>query len=277
MSLRKIFYTLPVSWRYTARRLYNFPIDVYEKSTGKRDALTPPRGMIFTGSGDFRSQGRHLTEKLVKLSGLKPHGRILDVGSGIGRVAVGLTEYLNEAGSYEGFDVMERGVIWCEKNISKRFPNFKFKYTPLKNDLYRNDGASAENFQFPYPDNDFDCVVLTSVFTHMMPEEVQHYLNEIQRVLKPGGKCFATFFILNEESIKGMKSKKDFNFPYDYGHYRLMDDKIKSANIAFEESYLRETLVSENQLQLEAFYPGWWCGRNREESESFQDIVILKK
>lgn len=277
MSLRKIFYTLPVSWRYTARNLYYFPIDLIEGATGKRDDLTPPKGMIFTGSGDFRKQGRELVQSFVKLGGLQPHHRVLDIGSGIGRIAVGLTEYLDKKGSYEGFDVMERGVVWCQKNITTRFPNFRFLYTPLKNDLYREDGASADSFRFPYEDNSFDSIILTSVFTHMMDTEVKHYMGEIQRVLKPGGKCFATFFVLDETSKKGMQAKPEFNFPYEYGHYRLMDDKVKSANIAFEKDYLEKELVADNGLVLDALHLGWWSGRVREKSESFQDIVIVKK
>jgi ubiquinone/menaquinone biosynthesis C-methylase UbiE len=277
LSLRKIFYTLPVSWRYTARKLYYAPIDLIEGATGKRDALTPPKGMIFTGSGDFRQQGRDLVKTFEKLGGLQPNHRVLDIGSGIGRIAVGLTEYLNKEGSYEGFDVMERGVVWCQKNITSRFPNFKFLYTPLKNDLYRDDGESADNFRFPYDDNSFDSIILTSVFTHMMDTEVKHYMGEIQRVLKPTGKCFATYFLLDDVSKKGMKTKESFNFPYDYGHYRLMDDKVKSANIAFEMEYLEKDLVAENNLTLEAVHLGWWSGRDRDKCESFQDIVILGK
>jgi ubiquinone/menaquinone biosynthesis C-methylase UbiE len=277
LSLRKAFYTLPVSWRYTARKLYYFPIDLIEGITGKRDALTPPKGMIFTGSGDFRQQGRDLVKIFEELGGLQPNHRVLDIGSGIGRIAVGLTEYLNKEGGYDGFDVMERGVLWCQKNITSRFPNFKFLYTPLKNDLYRDDGASADAFRFPYDDNSFDSIILTSVFTHMMDTEVKHYMGEIQRVLKPTGKCFATYFLLDEVSKRGIKTKDSFNFPYDYGHYRLMDDKVKSANIAFEMDYLKKELVAENKLKLDAIHLGWWSGRDRNKCESFQDIVILEK
>ena len=273
MSLRKVFYSLPVSWRYTARRLYYLPVDLF----AKRDALTPPKGMIFTGSGDFRKQGREITELFKRLGDLQPQHRVLDIGSGIGRIAAGLTEYLDENGSYEGFDVMERGVVWCQKNITTRFPNFNFLYTPLKNDLYRNDGAAAENFRFPYPDNEFDFVVLTSVFTHMMPEEVKHYLSEIQRVLRPKGICFATFFILDKASERGMKNIKGFNFPYDYGYYRLMDNKVKSANIAFKKEYLHQELIAKNGLKLRNLHLGWWSGRERKDCESFQDIAIIEK
>ena len=169
-TLRKLYYALPPAWRFLARRLYYLPADLYEGLSGRRDAMTPPRGLIYTGSGDFRAQGEKMRQYFVELAGLQPHHRVLDVGSGIGRIAAPLTDYLDEQGSYEGFDVVEVGVRWCEKAISRRFPNFRFKYVDLDNDLYRSGGGSAADFRFPYADEDFDFVVLTSVFTHMLPD-----------------------------------------------------------------------------------------------------------
>ena len=55
---------------------------------------------------------------------------------------------------------------------------------------------------FPCADNSFDLVFLTSVFTHMFAGDVENYLSEISRVLKPGGKCLITWFLLDEVSRK---------------------------------------------------------------------------
>ena len=41
-----------------------------------------------------------------------------------------------------------------------------------------------------------DVAFLTSVFTHMLPEDVEHYLDELARVLKPGGRTLITWFLL---------------------------------------------------------------------------------
>ena len=38
-------------------------------------------------------------------------------------------------------------------------------------------------------------VFLTSVFTHMLPPEVRHYLREVRRVLRPQGRCLMTFLL----------------------------------------------------------------------------------
>lgn len=274
--LRQLFYYLPPSLRFTARRLFFSPIDMFESISGKRDELTPPRGLIYTGSGDFKAQGERMRQFFIEKGELKPNARVLDVGSGIGRMAVPLTAYLSEEGSYEGFDAVELGVRWCQNHISKQFPNFNFRYVPLNNDLYRSDGIDAADYKFPYEDARFNFTILISVFTHMLPEQVENYLQEIARTLEDGGTCIATFFLLNEESKKLMPSNPAFAFPYDYGHYRLMDKQVKSANVAFAESYI-ENLVQSAGLSIAKCFYGYWCGRPKPQCEDFQDVLILKK
>ena len=66
---------------------------------------------------------------------------------------------------------------------------------------YNPNGAfKAVDFRFPYEEESFDLIFLTSVFTHMQGAEVRHYLDEIRRALRPGGKCLTTCFLLNGES-----------------------------------------------------------------------------
>ena len=57
--------------------------------------MVPPRRKIFTGSGDFLQTGRDFLHYFVEFGHLKPHHRVLDVDSGIGRMAIPLTGYLN--------------------------------------------------------------------------------------------------------------------------------------------------------------------------------------
>ena len=277
MLKRQLYYFFPPNIRLLARRLYYFPSDLIDIVTGKRDRMLPPRGMIFIGPGDFKKIGESYLRRFIELAGLKPEHRILDVGCGIGRIAIPLTKFLNSKGSYEGFDIVEKGINWCKKHISQNHPNFNFLHIDLKNDLYNlKTNQEARNFIFPYKENEFDLAVLTSVFTHMMPDDVSHYLQEIHRVLKPGGKCFVTFFVLNNESTHFMNCSEALNFKYNLGVYSLIDNNVKEANIAYDEKYLVE-VIQKNELKTENIFYGFWSGRPKEQSLDFQDTFVLSK
>jgi SAM-dependent methyltransferase len=274
--LRKLYYTLTPGQRLLARRLAFLPVDLWEKLSGKRKGNIPPRGMIYTGTGDFIAAGNRFLSFFQRYAALQPHHRVLDVGSGIGRMALPLTNYLNEKGSYEGFDIVNSGVQWCRKNITSKYPNFQFRWINLKNDLYSAKGDYAAKFIFPYEDSGFDLVFLTSVFTHMLPDEVENYMKEISRVLRPGGKCLATFFVFGDNS-GNEKNKPYFSFPIDHGHYRLLNPRVKSANVAYDHSWLRKKLAEENQLTICNFIPGFWRGIQAGDHNDFQDIVVFEK
>lgn len=264
--------------RLLVRKLVYFPIDFLNSFGRKNKDVIPKKGDIFIGSGDFVKQGKHQLDLLKQYADIKPDGKILDVGSGIGRTAFALKTYLNETAVYDGFDVVEKGVVWCQKNISNEYPNFKFKCTPLNNDLYHLTDDKAEKFVFPYQSDFYDTVFLFSVFTHMQPLEVQNYLNEICRVLKPGGKCLATFFYYTSANEDFISSKNgSFIFPFKKENYRLMSEKVTSANIAFEENKLKEMIVATG-LHLTETIDGYWKGAQSEsELRDFQDVFILTK
>jgi SAM-dependent methyltransferase len=276
-SLRKIYYGLSPSGRMLARKLWFGPADVMGHFFGRENhPLLPPRHMIYTGAGDFLRQGKQFRSYFEKYAGLHPGSRVLDVGCGIGRMAVPLTEVLHpDQGFYEGFDVVKTGIDWCQNRITPDFPHFRFQYVPLLNDLYRTDGGDATTFRFPYPDAHFDLVILTSVFTHMLPDETEHYLKEIHRVLQPGGRVFASFFLWNE-TAEAHRDRAGFKFPHDLGHYRLMSRRVKSANVAYDETYLRQQ-VKDLGYTIAHLHYGTWSGRPRSECLDFQDIIVLEK
>lgn len=264
--LRKIYY-----------RIYHFPRDLKDYLQGQRDEFTPPMGMTFIGQGNFKKVGTQIFENLKHYCDLDKDDRILDLGCGFGRAAVPLTKYLSAEGSYEGLDIMSEGIKWCQNKITPRHPNFNFQQADIYNSVYYPFGKSqAANYTFPYLSASFDVVFLTSVFTHMLPADVRRYLLEIQRVLKPGGQCMITCFLLNDPSlILISQGKSTIELPYEFENYRVLSKDQPEATIAYDEAFFRNLCTMEGlSIKADIVY-GSWCGRQN--SDNYQDMLILQK
>src|SRR5262245_51329776 len=81
-------------------------------ATQPRGSVVPPRWLFrdpFSVDGsrsaeEFLTGGRSNVSWLIDNAGLKPTDRFLDVGCGVGRVAIPLADYLQE-GTYRGFEI----------------------------------------------------------------------------------------------------------------------------------------------------------------------------
>ena len=246
--------------------------DAWDSVRGRRNPLVPPRRLtVFVGAGDFQRMGEDFKRFFVELGGLKPEDDVLDVGSGVGRMAVPLLDYLS--GRYEGFDVYPAGVRWCQKQITPRYPSFRFQLADIKNELYNPNGrSSASDYRFPYEDAGFDFAFLTSVFTHLLPADTGNYLNEVGRVLRKGGTCFATFFVLDAEPEADDGARLDFSIEGD--GYRSTSSATPEVAVGYTRADLDGMLAAAGLTQR-SFYRGSWSGH--EGATGFQDIVVAER
>ncbi|GGA21374.1 glycosyltransferase family 92 protein [Okeania sp. KiyG1] len=152
-------------------------------------------------SQEFIATGFKWLSYLIQRVNLKPTDHILDIGCGLGNIAYALTSYLKSPGRYEGFDMVDKPLKWLQQEISTGKPNFKFRFVDLYHPIYYPKGnVPVAEFIFPYPNESFDVVCLRNIFTNLQADGVKQYLREISRVLKPGGKCLFSCFLLNLES-----------------------------------------------------------------------------
>jgi SAM-dependent methyltransferase len=255
----------------------NLLLDSADYILGRRDELVPPRRLVFIGGGDFRKVGNEFLSYFKELAQLQQDESVLDVGCGIGRMAIPLTEYLSEQASYEGFDIVPHGIRWCSDHITPRYPRFRFQLADICNKEYNPSGRfGASEYRFPYENHSFSFVFLTSVFTHMLPNEVTNYLAEVQRVLKPKGRCLITWFLLNSESeMLIQQGRASLDFRYTVGECLTTNPAIPEDAICYKEEHvLRLYKESGLTLQLPVHY-GSWCQRER--YLSYQDICIARK
>lgn len=253
-------------------------LDTLDNITGRREPMIPPRmKSLVVGAGNFKKIGKDFRDYLIHHARLAPEHRVLEIGSGYGRMAVGLTDFLTPPGSYDGIEIINNAVNWCTKEISTRYPHFRFHHADINNPYSNPEGkGTAAEYHVPFADGTFDLVFLTSVFSHMLPNDIDAYLSEINRTLKPNGCCFITYYLLNDFSQKQIHDRRaSVPFYHSFDGYLSTSRRISENSIAVPESKIRE-LYQRYGLRIdEPILYGAWPGRDH--FLTHQDVIVACK
>ena len=241
--------------------------------------VLPPRNIRFMGEDDdtFVQTARDLADLLYH-HGLGTDSRLLDVGSGYGRLAFGLQD-TGYAGRYLGFDILPKHVQWCRKNLADG-DRYRFRHLDVINDRYNPGGTiPADQVRFPCGDGSQTFLALFSVFTHFYEADIRRYLDEFARVLVPGGTAAATFFLYDDARLATVTDPGQ-RYPLvhelnDYTRYTSTDDPLLC--IGYHEDAVRR-MVAEAGLTVERIVRGHWAGDQdpaRAAGSTRQDLVII--
>jgi SAM-dependent methyltransferase len=194
-------------------------------------------GRFWASVEDFERVGRAETQSLQETMGLAPGHSVLDIGCGCGRVARPLLELLGPSGHYFGGDVDLRAIQWCQKNIAPHHPNAKFFHIDAYKSIYNPHSKQlAKDYRFPVEDGSIDGIFLTSVFTHMLPEDVENYLREMARLLSKEGCVYAGVFLVSPERLEGQTKEAILTkFPYSRNGTYLASEKYPDLEVAYDE------------------------------------------
>ncbi|MBN1933234.1 MAG: class I SAM-dependent methyltransferase [Anaerolineae bacterium] len=125
--------------------------------------------------------GKFIQEDYARLArdvvemGVPPTGKVLDIGTGPGFVAIQVAQRLPESVRVTGLDLSAAMLAVAAENARRAGLNGRVSW--------REGNAKA----MPFADGEFDFVVSSGSLHHW--EDPLAVLNEIARVLKPGGRC----------------------------------------------------------------------------------------
>ena len=189
-------------------------VDDYDYDTTYRDAdLERDYWTVVgpTSKEEYEFLGRDKRKTLIAL-GMTSDSRLLDVGCGTGQLAEALQDYLSDDAVYYGTDLSETAVEFCRGRF--RRPNFYFR----KNEMTSVDAEGRQ----------FDVIFLSSVFTHMYPDEVAAMLVELRRLLAPGGMIVADVFLTPEVgTFRGNRAWVEINQAH-------LIDRIRATGLRHE-------------------------------------------
>jgi len=168
--------------------------------------LLPPTGLRidmcgfpYDDNSYFLKSAVAEARRLVARLGCTRESQVVDIGSGVGRLAIGLMQEIGEV-HYCGLEAHQPYVDWCRRYIERNHPSFRFLHVDVENERYNPKGVTlTKDFRLPVPDGSADIVYLWGLFTNFAPAAMKIYVAEISRIAKKGALVFVTAFV--EEGV----------------------------------------------------------------------------
>jgi SAM-dependent methyltransferase len=199
------------------------------------------------------ASSRGETHRLLHAGVFRPGDRVLDVGAGNGRLAIGLIEA--GASSYVGLEIIQGSVNYGRKAFAG-YPSVNFELFDVRNAMYNPGGKmEPDSVIFPFADATFECVVASSLFTHLeRPAVVERYVSETARVLTADGRAAMSFFLSPPNPVSppsAVRSVFDADFIYRTleAHFEIVEEAAgQSPNFHDQRRiYLRKMQGSQSK------------------------------
>ncbi|MEL7585527.1 MAG: class I SAM-dependent methyltransferase [Prolixibacteraceae bacterium] len=202
-------------------------------------------GPMFADDAFYLRTSESEARRLIDRFRCDKTSRLLEIGCGQGRLATGLLRLIGPV-NYTGLDVHLPSVNWCRRYIEKTQPSYHFEHLNIGSERYNKGGVKIDhNFKFPVKDQSVDVIYIWGVFTNLEGEIMKVYLNDLKRMLLPGGKIFFTAFA--EEDVPNISVNPE--------GYLFKEYTGPLQVVRYEKSYLF-SLIAQAGLVVDDFIYG---------------------
>jgi SAM-dependent methyltransferase len=175
--------------------------------------------------------------------GMRPEHTLLDVGCGPLRGGVNFIRYL-DAGNYTGVEKDPRKLA-AGRDVELPAYGLVEKRPRL---------VVMESFDFPALGRSYDYAIAQSVFTHLPINKIIRCVVQIDRVLRPGGQFYATFYE-NPDGKRNLEPVEQrpglwTNFDEDFFHYDFATFEWIADGTGLSVEYLGEWNNPRNQRMM---------------------------
>lgn len=129
---------------------------------------------------------------------VEAYDSVFDFGCGCGRIARQLIQQRERPRRYLGIDLHGPLIDWCTENLAPAAPGFEFRHHDVVYPLWNEGPDKPEAAPFPAADDSASLVIAWSVFTHLTQKNAEFYLEEVARILTPGGVFMGTWFFFDK-------------------------------------------------------------------------------
>jgi SAM-dependent methyltransferase len=155
---------------------------------------------------------------------------VFDFGCGCGRIARQFLQQFPRPRRYVGIDLHLGMIKWCSENLTPVDRRFAFEHHDVFS-LSFNPGTDKSRVRpFPVEDRAFTLVNAWSVFTHLLEDTAEYYLQECARILKPDGVLNSTWFTFD---------KRDFPMMQEFQNAIFINDIDPTNAVIFDREWLR--------------------------------------
>lgn len=213
---------------------------------GEFRVLPPNRFRIRVGVGNrilfnqaqFLSYGVRTWDSIFSRRLADTGSSIVEIGCGCGRSAHALTKF-GFHGRYIGIDVDHEMIEWCLENLAS--DHLAFEHADVRNSVY-NPSGQHELYRLPVDDGTQDLVFSQSLFTHLLQEELSHYIRESARVLRPGCVMTMSVFCVEDMQEAGILGGR-WTFSHRIGEAQVERPDLPEAAVAYKRDFLFVTCL----------------------------------